>query len=511
MKKILSLLLCALLLLLTLLPVGAAVIPSDPTMATVHAAISAHLGQDTPGAAVVVVRRGEPTFCEGYGYTSVESKETLVTPDAAFEIGELSSLLLAVAVYRLSATGALSLHTDVREYLPDNVSQKLDLQYTTTVSHLLLGTAGFEGRTFDLIFERDSHCFAGLADALLAEVPRQTVAPGSCYSASPFGLALAAYVVECVTGQSYESYVTEQLLEPLGMTHTILAPTEETAPALLAVGHRMTEPGSFAVGKRQGRSYAAFYPVSGAISTAADVSALAELLLLGNESVLPESARLALLQDHFKNGSFTVSAPAMAVRGAAMGVDAKTLSYSASLWLDPVQGIAAAVLTNVAESGLVALPATLCGARVGVLPEGDDGRRIDVSHLKGEYLPLSAESHSFVGKLASKNSIERLEVTPDGHIIFEGKTLYQVANGAFADVQSGVVLLQAQLDGAGKVALLLTANGVAYRPAGFLEGKTVSTLLFWVLVALSILLLVLGVAELIHYLARRDSVIYVCR
>ena len=110
MKKILSLLLCALLLLLTLLPVGAAVIPSDPTMATVHAAISAHLGQDTPGAAVVVVRRGEPTFCEGYGYTSVESKERARV--ALFAPCKISSVVILFLLLQKSVFQRLCLQKD---------------------------------------------------------------------------------------------------------------------------------------------------------------------------------------------------------------------------------------------------------------------------------------------------------------------------------------------------------------------------------------------------------------
>ncbi|MBE6702987.1 MAG: beta-lactamase family protein [Ruminococcaceae bacterium] len=507
MKKAFWIVPIAILLLISalLMPIGAAFLPADSAMVTVRSEIAAHLGVDTPGAAVVLVRRGKEPFKEGFGYAAIDTKEHLITLDAVFEIGEISSVFVALAVYRLMEEGKLSLQADISTYLPEQMLEKLDLQYPTTVRQLLLGTAGFEGRSLDLIFDKDAYRFDSLEKALLAEIPRQVYCPDTCYSASPFGIALAAYVVECVSKENYANYVNTHILTPLGMTKTFLNPTEDTVIEQLAAGHRKTDDGTFAVGKRQGRSYAGLYPVSGACSTANDMAVLMDFLLFGNASVLSDSNRAELFSTTFQNGVFTVSAPALTVRGKAMGVDSKTLCFGASLWMDPESGTGALVLTNAADSVLLKLPAQLCGATLGVAVDMNGGEYLDVKKLKGEYLSLSEEGHSFVGRVHRKNNTKTVKTTPDGNIIFDGVTLYQAAPGIFASAQDGTGQLQFLLDEKGEVSLVLSAAGESYRPAKFFEKSAVATILFYLLLGLTLWFLVVGVVAWIRYLARRHE------
>ena len=263
------------------LAVGASIVPADPLVSRIHEQLDLYLGKDTPGAAVVLLRRDAPLFIEGFGYASIEDRNRLITQDATFELGEVSSLFVALAVYVLAEEGKLSLDQDITTYLPKEAVGRLKLNYVTTLRHLLLGTAGFEGRSFDLIFGKDAHRFDSLEKALWADVPEQLYLPGEYYSASPFGIALAAYVVECVTGARYEDYVRERILAPLGMTHTFLNPTEDTVLEQTTVGHVKTNSGEFATGKRQGRSYGGLYPATGAYSTAADMALLMDFLMFG--------------------------------------------------------------------------------------------------------------------------------------------------------------------------------------------------------------------------------------
>lgn len=493
-----------LMLAAAILPAAAAV-PENGRVRTAGEVLSVSLGKDTPGAAIGIVESGSTRMLEGFGYADAE-KEVLVNPATAFEIGELSGLFVALSVYRLAEQGRLDPNATVDAYLPAELMEALAPEHPVTTRQLLLGTAGFEGRSFDLIYKKDSHRFDSLEQALLAEVPRQTVAPDTYAVPSAFGIALAAYVVECVAGVTYEEYAKEQILAPLGMTETLLQPTEETRPETLAVGYESMGEGSFAAGERDGRSFAGLYPATGAISTAADLEKLMRFLLYGNAAVLGDDARSALMSARFQNGIFDCSAPALSVKGGVLGTRGSTLCFGASLWLDPAAGVGAFVLTNTAHSTLLELPTTLLNAREGVTVPAE-GTLLELKALCGTYAPASGEGHSFVGKYAGLSQNVRAELNDNGEMTFLGMTLRQIAPGIFADAsaEGDLAVVQFLLDGEGKVSAVVTADGRVFRPAGFFERELPSKILFYVMVGLAVFFLAAGVFSLFWYIVRRGD------
>ena len=501
------LLLAALLASVLLLPVCGAIKPADPDIAAAREAIAAYLGKDTPGAALVLVRKGQDTLKEGFGYASINDKANniLVHPNTVFEIGEISSVFVALAAYRLSQEGWLDLNKDITDYLPDHVIGQLGLRYHTTVRDLLLGCAGFEGRTFDLRFDDDGYRFDSLEAALLSEVPKQVYMPGERYTKSPFGMALAAYVVECAAGQSYEEYVKARILEPLGMEDTVLNPNRHVWPTHFAVGHKVTAEGQFATAANSGRSYAGFYPVSGALSSAADMAKLVEFMLNGNATVLDDAVRAAWLSEFYKSGVFTLSSPGMEARGNVSGTVSATHYFGASLWINYTEGKGAVVLTNAAESGLLSLAATLCNAPTGGTGVSSEGELPDINRFAGNYLSLAEETHSFVGLWLRKDRVKTVSTTEGGAILFDGVELRQVAPGLFADAQSGDVVLQFVFDEYGNIRTLETFSGDVLRPAHWFEGNIVSLIMFYLLLAFAVWFLLAGILALVRYLLRRDD------
>ena len=206
MKKRLLLLLLALILTAGFVLSAAAADAHDPAVAAAEEAVAASVGNDVPGAAVVVLREGRIVLAEGFGYADLEARSP-VTTDTVFEIGDLSTGFVTVAALQLVASGAIELDRDIAAYLPADFMGKLTLSYPVSMRHLLAGRAGFGGRSFDVWFRSDAYRFESLSEALLSDIPTQVVAPGTCYIASPYGVTLAAYVIECVTGMDYVSYV----------------------------------------------------------------------------------------------------------------------------------------------------------------------------------------------------------------------------------------------------------------------------------------------------------------
>jgi CubicO group peptidase (beta-lactamase class C family) len=177
--------------------------------------MSAHLADhDIAGAAVAVVRDGELLFSRGYGWADVERRIPVDPSTTLFRIGSVSKLFTWTAVMQLRDAGMLDLDADVGTYL----DFRLPATYAVpiTLRHILTHTTGFEDRVFGL-FAPPARMDRG--EWLRRNVPARVRPPGQEIAYSNYATALAGYVVERVTGSSWEAYVEKQILTPLGMAN----------------------------------------------------------------------------------------------------------------------------------------------------------------------------------------------------------------------------------------------------------------------------------------------------
>ena len=193
-----------------------------------------------PGGAVSVVAGGKLVTARGYGFANVETKQQVKADETLFPIDSVSKLFTATAVMQLVEQGKLDLHTDVNRYLtgtkvsvPDTFKGK-----PITLAALLTHSAGFE--------ELNAGTFAGTDDDhpdfdtyLKEHQPKRVRPPGILSAYSNYGIALAGFVVQTKSKQSFEEYVEQHILEPLDMHHTTF--DQPPSPALKrhqATGHR---------------------------------------------------------------------------------------------------------------------------------------------------------------------------------------------------------------------------------------------------------------------------------
>jgi CubicO group peptidase (beta-lactamase class C family) len=182
-----------------------------------------------PGAAIVVVRDGEVYLSKGYGYADLDRQIPVDPARTAFRVGSVSKLFTWTAVMQAVEQGLLDLDADVNRYLnefqiPDTYPQPV------TLAHLLTHTAGFEDRWIGTA-TRDPEALGPLRQVLAETMPRRVEAPGVVHSYSNYGTGLAGHLVEQVSGQSFEQYVEEHILRPLGMEGTTF---RQPLPAVLA-------------------------------------------------------------------------------------------------------------------------------------------------------------------------------------------------------------------------------------------------------------------------------------
>lgn len=489
----------------SLLPVFS-LTPADPLIAAIETAVSAALGQDTPGAAVVAVKNGKTVMMEGFGYADMES-ETLATAGTAFEIGELTGLFTAVTVLSLAEKGALTLDADISAYLPVDFTAELALSAPVTLRDLLSGTAGFEGRRFDVLFVKDSHCFLTLREALLSDIPQQALAVKGQYSPSLFGVSLAAYVAECATGVPFGQLVDAEVLTPSGLTQTVPYPGAGAGVQNLAYGYIAKGEGRFAFAENGGRAYSGLPFATGGISTAADMAKFLCALCAPGDGVFSAAVKQALYTLTSNNTLLTSSTPAFAVRDGCFVQNGQTLAFSAALSLDGA-GSAVLTMTNTQSSSLHTLPASVFATPTPVTAENTGGELPELKTFRGIYAPATEEGHSFAGKYRLSEAAVQVKVNKEeGSISFGELRCRQIAPGVFADVagEGNAVALQFLTDEKGDVSAMITADGTVYVPLPFWYSSPIAKLLFFAVLTLAAWFLFYGLFSVARYFTRRGK------
>ena len=182
------------------------------------------------GATVAIVKDERLVYAQGYGYADLEAKEP-VTPESKFRIGSISKLVTAVAVMKLVEDGEISLDDYVfgdRGILKGGVYDKVKNRnvYNIKVKHLLNHTAGWSLITYGdpmfiphKIHKMDDASYPIDFDEVIEFVIERHLPyrPGTRYNYSNFGYCLLGRVIEEVTGDDYEDWVQDNVLEPNGI------------------------------------------------------------------------------------------------------------------------------------------------------------------------------------------------------------------------------------------------------------------------------------------------------
>lgn len=168
-----------------------------------------------PGAAVLVLRDGEPVFRRGYGLAVVEDG-TAVTPQTNFRLASISKQFTAAAILLLAQDGKLSLDDKAKHWLPtlppaaDAITLRQLLSHTgglVDYEDLMPATQQTQLHDIDVLH-------------LLEKSNRTYFAPGKGYRYSNGGYALLALIVGKASGQDFATFLRQRIFLPLGMRNT---------------------------------------------------------------------------------------------------------------------------------------------------------------------------------------------------------------------------------------------------------------------------------------------------
>ena len=206
---------------------------------------------DIPGVAVAIVNKDSIFYQNEFGYADVSNKKPY-TQQTVHNIGSTSKTLIGVAIMQLVEKGQLSLDTKINEILPFQINNPYHPNQAITIRHLATHTSSIKDRVFNydlksyisedvtrsnikglpliyrIQFKRMQRNEALSLGVYLEKVLSKKGewykkknflkdAPGTKEAYTNIGAALAAYIIEVVTGIPYDEYTKKNILQPLGM------------------------------------------------------------------------------------------------------------------------------------------------------------------------------------------------------------------------------------------------------------------------------------------------------
>jgi CubicO group peptidase (beta-lactamase class C family) len=231
---------------------------------------------DIAGAAVMVMQNGQVLLQKGYGYADLKSKKPVDPATTIFRLASISKLFTWVSVMQLVEQGTLDLDTDVNRYLDFQIRPAFSRPIT--LRNLMTHTGGFEEEARDIIVTNPNKPIT-LRDFLMRNQPQRLFAPGTIPAYSNYGVGLAGYIVQRVSGQPFEEYVEHHIFLPLKMANSTFYQPPPTPLRKLPSEGYPTDTEKPPIG------FEIFNPVSagGVSSTAADMGRFGQALLNGGE------------------------------------------------------------------------------------------------------------------------------------------------------------------------------------------------------------------------------------
>ena len=181
--------------------------------------------------AVFVARHEEILFHEYFGYKNIENKKTFEINNK-FRIGSITKQFTACSILLLVQKGLCKLSDVIDNYIKDT-------PYTeeVTIHHLLSNSSGIPN------FSIDQNYDSFLSKSNFHELMIKHVIfkhdlhfkPGSQFEYSSSGYLLLTYIIEQISGMTYEEFLKKYIFKPLQMNHSGFCHNEDLDPAFVSL------------------------------------------------------------------------------------------------------------------------------------------------------------------------------------------------------------------------------------------------------------------------------------
>lgn len=221
-----------------------------PNVAAIDAAMRDLIDRgEMIGAVTFVVDRDRWLHLGAVGSATLDPKTSLpskpMTNDTVFAIASMTKPITAVAMMKLLQRGSIKMSDPVSQYLPEfegiTLADGSTPSQPITIANLMTHTSGVDG----------PHWVNGSITETVTSIASRPLKfhPGSRWQYSP-GLTVCGRIIEVVDGRSFQTFLRDEIFDPLGMSDTRFYPTESMCDRIATIVRPAKQPSEPSGGPR---------------------------------------------------------------------------------------------------------------------------------------------------------------------------------------------------------------------------------------------------------------------
>lgn len=178
-----------------------------------------------PGGVFMVTQKGKNIYKKAFGKANLELNAEM-TPENVFQIGSMTKQFTAIAILQLEEQGKLNVNDPISKYVKDYPNGD-----KITIHHLLTHTSGIKDftkmKTISTIAQKEMK-----PEMMVDFFKNEPVdfAPGDKFDYNNSGYVLLGYIIELVSGDTYENFIKKNIFEKAGMLHSYYATDRQIIP-----------------------------------------------------------------------------------------------------------------------------------------------------------------------------------------------------------------------------------------------------------------------------------------
>lgn len=174
-----------------------------------------------PGLMLSIVTRDSVLFAGGLGKANLQHN-TQVSGQTLFRVSSVTKMFTSMGILKLIHEGKLSLNDELKKIAPEvPFRNRWEDTHPVRVVHLLEHTAGFDDLHLNNVYTTADQDLRGIEALKVYESSLYCRwKPGERMSYSNPDYEVAGYLIEKLSGKPWDEYVKENVLQPLGMTHS---------------------------------------------------------------------------------------------------------------------------------------------------------------------------------------------------------------------------------------------------------------------------------------------------
>ncbi|GCE15734.1 cyclic peptide export ABC transporter [Tengunoibacter tsumagoiensis] len=327
-----------------------------------------------PGFAAAVIENNQVIYRLNSGDARTANAQGPVTSSTLFELGSNSKAFTGLAILQLEDQHLLSGQESVSTYLPWFWLTYKGEKATITLDELLHHTSGIGAETIGSIPTSSSN--TALQETVKTLVGTELKhQPGKTFEYATINYDVLGLIIQSVTNETYESYIHDHILLPLGLNHTYVG-RQSLPPAQLPIGYKAC---FYTTCPYQAPDYYGNTPAGYILSDQADMIRWTEIQL--GTIAVPAPFQQLIQQSHIPDrsvapdtdgSSYAIGWSVYQIGSGLISHDGANPNFSSYVGMLPAQKVSVILMGNIDYSNMHAMGKGILDLILGNTPSTMD-------------------------------------------------------------------------------------------------------------------------------------------